>query len=79
MTELAEIRRQILTLVTEAQNQRLRPHELGKQLCHNLGASNLATQQALNDLVREGKLVFTYRDPCSYVETPQSATTTPAA
>jgi len=37
------------------------------------------TQQALNDLVREGELVFTYRDPCSYVEMPESVGTTPAA
>ena len=77
-TEYERIKEQILTLVTEAENQRRRPHELHESLLRSLGASRSAVQQSLNELVREGKLVFTYRDPCSYVEIPESVGTTPA-
>ena len=79
MPELLEIKRQIMTLVSEAENQRRRPHELHESLLHSSGVSRSAIQQALNDLVREGNLVFTYRDPCSYVEIPESVGTKPAA
>jgi DNA-binding GntR family transcriptional regulator len=77
--EHESVKEHILTLVTEAEHQRLRPHELHEGLRRSLGASRVTIQRSLNDLIREGKLVFTYRDPCSYVETPELVGTTPAA
>lgn len=71
--EYEHIKEQILTLVRDAEKQRLRPYELERGFGDSLGDSNFTIQQAINDLVREGKLLFTYRDPCSYVETPESA------
>jgi 1,2-phenylacetyl-CoA epoxidase catalytic subunit len=79
MSELTEVKRQILTLVTEAEKHRRRPHELHESLLRSTGASRSVIQEALNDLVRDGELVFSYRDPCSYVEIPEAIGTSPAA
>jgi hypothetical protein len=58
----------ILLLVTEASDQRLRPHDLEKAFFHKPGLSMHMVQQAVRDLVDEGKLAYTYRDPASYLE-----------
>jgi len=79
MPELTEVKRQLLMLVTEADNHRRRPHELHESLLRSTGASRSTIQRALTDLVRDGELVFTYRDPCSYVEIPEPVGATPDA
>ncbi len=43
-----------------------------KGLSQKLGVSTHAIQKAINSLVEEGELVFTYRGPSSYVEVPVS-------
>jgi hypothetical protein len=65
-TEYQGLKEEILRLVSEASDQRLRPHELEKSLAHKL--STYTVQQAIRDLVEEGKLAYTYRDPASYIE-----------
>jgi hypothetical protein len=70
MSEYERLKSEIIKLVTGASSQRVRPHDLGKISSTNLGVSVHTAQQALHELVREGKLIFTYRDPCTYVETP---------
>ena len=71
--EYERLKEDILMLVADAENKRLRPHALEKSLSSGFGGSLFTVQQALNDLVREGKLVFSYRDPSSYVEIPPAS------
>ena len=61
---------QIMKLVSEAEGKRLRPHYVEKTISESMGISIFAVKEALNDLVQSEELVFTYRDPCSYVEIP---------
>jgi DNA-binding GntR family transcriptional regulator len=68
--EFERLKDEILALVSAAPGQRLRPHEVEKGLAHKLGVSLYTVQQAIRDLVEEGRLIFTYRDPTSYVEMP---------
>lgn len=65
-----QLKDDIVTMVSDAENRRLRPHDIEQSLSPSQGGSKFTVQQALNDLVREGKLVFSYRDPWSYVEQP---------
>ena len=66
--ELQSVKQEILRLVSEAFEQRLRPHDLEKALVHRPDSSMHMVQQAIRGLVDEGKLAYTYRDPTSYVE-----------
>lgn len=63
----------ILEMLSAAPEQRLRPHELKKALAHKLGASRHTVQEAVKNLVEEGHLTFTYRDPTSSLEVPEPA------
>lgn len=66
--EYERLKEEVLATVQDSENQRLRPHDLGKTLVGSWGGSEFTIQQAINDLVREERLVFTYRDPASFVE-----------
>jgi len=68
--EIDRLNDEIMALVSAAPNQRLRPHEMEKALAHKLGISIYTVQEAVRALAEEGRLVFTYRDPCSYIEIP---------
>jgi hypothetical protein len=59
---------QVLHLVSEAPDHRVRPFEAARTLSHVKGISRQMFNQAVCDLVEEGELVYTYRDPCSFVE-----------
>ena len=63
-------RERILEAVWGAPDQRIRPVELEKKLEHEHGLALSAIKDVLKELVDESELVFTYRDPCSYVEIP---------
>lgn len=65
-----ETREEIIQMVRAATNQRVRPRDLARSLSHKQQISLSEVRQALKDLIREGELVFTYRDPCSFVEFP---------
>ena len=65
-----EISDRILEIVSSASNQRIRPSVLNKVLREEFGLPLKEIKELLNDLVEENVLVFTYRDPCSYLEIP---------
>jgi hypothetical protein len=71
--EVDRLKDEIVAVVSAAPNQRLRPHEMEKDLARILGVSIFAVQDAVRTLAEEGRLVFTYRDPCSYVEIPAAS------
>jgi hypothetical protein len=60
----------IMDLVATSRHQRIRPIDAIRTLKRRHDVSTFAINDALEDLVREGKLVYSYRDPCSYVEIP---------
>ncbi len=59
---------QIMSLVSSSQDQRVRPFELERTLTKKFGIPLFSVKEALKDLIEEEKLVYTYQDPCSYVE-----------
>ena len=66
--ENQRIKEEILVSLSVASNQRLRPHDVERILSHKLGVSIHTIHQGVKDLAEEGKLVYTYRDPDSYIE-----------
>ena len=70
MNEFEGIKDEIMVQMIGATNHRLRPHEVEKSLSERLGISAFTAREAVKGLVKEGELVFTYRDPCSYLEIP---------
>ena len=70
MTQSGQIRKKIMEMITTAENQRQRPYSVLKTVSDNLGVPIFRVKKALEDLLKERKLVFTYRDPCSFVEIP---------
>ena len=67
--EYERVKSEILVSLAVATDQRLRPHDVERTLSHRLGVSTQTIHQAVKDLVEEGELSYTYRDPCSYIET----------
>jgi len=70
MSQVKQIREKILEMVKANKNQRRSPYEVIRRLSTEFGVSMFMVRGALNDLIRERKLVFTYRDPFTYVEIP---------
>jgi bacterioferritin (cytochrome b1) len=70
MEHSEQMRKRILDLIGEAKEQRLRPIEVKKTLEEKFQYSMFSVQKALKEMVSNGDLVFTYRDPCNYVEIP---------
>ena len=70
MDSLERIKTHIMKMVFDAKNQRIRPHDLEKSISREIGVLISETKEALKELIQMGRLVFTYRDPCSYVEFP---------
>jgi hypothetical protein len=70
MNTREETRTKIMEIVSGALNQRIRPFELERKLEreHSLALSTI--KHALRELVDARELVYTYRDPCTYVEIP---------
>lgn len=70
MGQSEQIREKILDMVKVAKSQRRNIHEVMSSLSTEFGISVIRVREALNDLIREKELVFTYRDPFTYVEIP---------
>lgn len=70
MEEKKRIEKKIMEIISRSPEQRIRPVELERKLKSEEGFTSTAIKETLNALMEEGKLVFTYRDPCSYVEIP---------
>jgi hypothetical protein len=72
MTTREETKERIMEAVSGAPDQRLRPIDLERNLEKEHGLARAAIKDVLKELMGEGELVFTYRDPCNYVEIPGS-------
>ncbi len=70
MNEYAVLKEKIMDLVGTSKNQRVRPLDAAQTLTGELGVSASQVNKSVEDLVQEGELVYTYRDPSSYVEIP---------
>ena len=68
MNQYRRLKEETLHLVSDAPDERLTPHEAAHVLSHALRVSWWTVQQAFRDLVEEGDLVYTYRDPTSFLE-----------
>ena len=66
--EYSSLKEEIVRLVSEASEQRLMPHDLERIFSHRAGFTKHTIQQAIRDLVEQGMLAYTYRDPTSYIE-----------
>ena len=70
MSQAEQIRKRILELVKVSEGQRRNPNEVMRGLSAEFRVPMYQVREALNDLIRERKLVFTYREPLTYVEIP---------
>ena len=70
MSQSGQIRKKIMEVVTAAEDQRQRPHSLVMTVSSALEVPIFRVKKVLENLLKERKLVFTYRDPCSFVEMP---------
>jgi hypothetical protein len=70
MDQSERIREKIMEMVIAAKDQRQRPYSLVKTISDNSGVPIFRVKKVLENLIKERKLVFTYRDPCSFVEIP---------
>jgi hypothetical protein len=70
MNDFEALKQKILELVATSRDQRLRPIRAAQTISRERAASTFTVHEALRDLVDEGELVYTYRDPCSYLEIP---------
>jgi hypothetical protein len=77
--EFERLKDEILALLSAAPDQRLRPHEVEKGLAHKLGVFIYTVQDAIRVPAEERRLVFTYRDPTSYIEIPAPSESVRAA
>ena len=65
-----DMKTRTMELVISAKDQRLRPRELERTITHEFNTSRSLAHDVIKDLIKEGELVYAYRDPCSYVEFP---------
>jgi len=70
MNRFEQIKAEIMEMVFNSEYHRLRPHEIEKSLFLKMDVHSYTAKEALEELIKEGVLVYTYRDPCSYVEYP---------
>jgi hypothetical protein len=70
MDQSEEIKQKIMEMVIGAEDQRQRPYTLVKTVSDNSRVPIFRVKKVLENLLKERKLVFTYRDPCSFVEIP---------
>ncbi len=65
-----QIKTRIMAIVSGASKHRIRPIDLERALVDEGEESKTAIKRALAELVQERKVVYSYRDPCSFVELP---------
>jgi DNA-binding GntR family transcriptional regulator len=71
INEYQHVKEEVMASVSGAEH-RLRPHDLERSVSRRLAVRMQTVHQAVKDLVEEGKLAYTYRDPSSYIETAES-------
>ena len=70
MTAHQATKERIMEAVLGARYQRIRPFDLERKMARDHSLALSTVKDALKELMSKGELVFTYRDPCSYVEIP---------
>ena len=70
MEQSEHIRKKLMEVVMDSEDHRQRPYSLLKTVADNSGVPIFRVKKILENLIKERKLVFTYRDPCSFVEIP---------
>ena len=70
MSQSEQIRKKIMEMISANENQRQRPYLVVKTVSSVFGVPSVRVKEMLEDLLKERKLVYTYRDPCSYIEIP---------
>lgn len=70
MNKKDQLTGEIMVMISGAREQRLRPHEIQKALSTKFSVPQSMVQDVLKELVAKERLVFTYRDPCNFVEIP---------
>lgn len=59
---------EIMVKVRQANGSRVRPHVLFRELSNALDVPKSAIKRALAMQIEQGKMAYSYRDPCSFVE-----------
>jgi hypothetical protein len=67
---LEQIKEDIYDIVMHSEHMRIRSNDLEKGVSHKYGMHRYVVAEVLKDMLEEERLVFSYRDPCSYVEIP---------
>ncbi|MBW2092883.1 MAG: hypothetical protein JRI34_12280 [Deltaproteobacteria bacterium] len=57
--EHEDLKQEVFNLVAESQ-KKVKPSDLAKTLARSLGVDKKQVKKAINELVSEGRLVFTY-------------------
>ena len=70
MNTVGQLKSQILDAVSGAPDRRIRPIDLERKITAGGETSKAELKEALNALVEAKNLVYTYRDPCSFLELP---------
>lgn len=70
MTLSERINQQIITLISNAKNRRLRPQDVECTIADKFGVSISTIKEAVKNLIHKQLLVYTFRDPFNYVEIP---------
>jgi hypothetical protein len=70
LSELEKIQEKIMEMVALADGQRLRFHAAVRIISDELAVSRFRVEEAMENLLRERKLVLTYRNPFTFVEIP---------
>ena len=73
-----KIRNDIWDIVMHSEGMRVRPNELEKAVSHKYAVDRRAARGILKGLLDEETLVFSYRDPCSFIEIPHARPHKPA-
>ena len=71
MQHQEQIEREILTTLQNADSGKLRPNTLIKAAAQSAGVPYARAKSALVRLARRQQLIYSYRDPCSFVELPE--------
>jgi len=59
-----------MELVAGAAHQRVRPNDVEQTLAQEFDVTVTEVNESIKELVAKDDLVYSYRDPCSYVEIP---------
>jgi hypothetical protein len=70
MHTIGQLKSRVLDVVSKAPDRRIRPIDLERTILGEGESSKTVLKKALHALVEAKRLVYTYRDPCSFLELP---------